>query len=379
MKKSLCLLLSVVLVMGLAACGGASQPAPAAQEVAAPTTQEGAAPAAQDDAPAASAQNGGPIRVGFAQKTLDSPYFVALVDAVERYTAQLGWEVTVLDAGDDILRESENMDALIAMGKDLIFLNSVDPIAAIPVINRAVDAGIGVINLDSGVGDGARHITTVYSDNLQNGRAVGLAYAAYIGNDDPIIGIILSGARGNVAGQERRTGLFAGIIEGRMGISEAEAWVLAEQFNDDLTNAGRAENADAGFVVAGQGWGAWTEEAGLEAAEDLITANPNLTAVLGENDQMLFGAMTALNNAGIDGVHIVAAADGALRAYDYIMQGRYFATGENSPWLVGRLGVDIARQILVDGVDPATFNPITMTEAVAVTIDNVQERYEFGF
>jgi ribose transport system substrate-binding protein len=313
------------------------------------------------------------------KKTVDSPYFVALVYAVERYAGELGWEVTVLTADDNIETESENMDALIAMNKDLIFLNSVDPLAAVPVINRAYDAGIRVINLDSGVDDAGRHITTVYSDNLQNGRHVGLAYAAYLGPTEPIVGIILSGMRGNVAGQERRTGLFAGIIEGRLGIPEAQAWELAEQFNTDLTNQGRAENAEAGFAVAGQGWGGWTEEAGLEAAEDLITANPNLTVVLGENDQMLFGAMTALTNAGIDGVHIVAAADGALRAYDYIRLGRYFGTGENSPWLVGRLGVEVARQILVDGVDPDTIPRITMTEAVAVTIDNVDERYEFGF
>jgi ribose transport system substrate-binding protein len=271
------------------------------------------------------------------------------------------------------------MDSLIAMGKDLIFLNSVDPLAAVPVIGRAADAGIGVINLDSGVDETARDITTVYSNNRQNGRQVGLAYAAYIGTEEPILGIILSGMRGNVAGQERRTGLFAGIIEGRLGIPEAQAWELAEEFNTELTNTGRAVNAEAGFTVAGQGWGGWTEEAGLVAAEDLITANPDLTVVLGENDQMLFGAMTALDNAGITGVDIVAAADGALRAYDYIRQGRYFGTGENSPWLVGRLGVEIARQILVDGVDPATIPRITMTEAVAVTIDNVDERYQFGF
>jgi ribose transport system substrate-binding protein len=304
---------------------------------------------------------------------------VALVSAVERYAGERGWDVTVLTADDNIERESENMDALIAMGKDLIFLNSVDPLAAVPVINRAVDAGIHVINLDSGVDDAANHVTTVYSDNLQNGRHVGLAYAAYIGDDDPIIGIILSGMRGNVAGQERRTGLFCGIIEGRTGVSEAEAWEMAIQFNTDLTNNGRAVNEEADFTVAGQGWGGWTVEAGLEAAEDLITANPNLTVALGENDQMLFGAMTALTNAGIEGVHIVAAADGAQRAYDYIREGRYFGTGENSPWLVGRRGVEVAESILVGGVDPATVQRITLTDAVAVTIDNVDERYEYGF
>src|SRR5690606_6476789 len=132
----------------------------------------------------------------------------------------------------------------------------------------------------------------------------------------------------------RRTGLFAGILEGKLGVSEEEAWKLAEEFEEELSSKGKATNEEAKFSVVGQGWGAWTEEEGLAAAEDLITANPDLTTVLGENDQMLFGAMTALENAGIEGVDMVAAADGAQKAFDLIKEGKYFATGLNSPYLV---------------------------------------------
>ena len=318
------------------------------------------------------------IRVGFAIKTQDSPYFVALVQAVQRYTAELGWECIALDAKSDTMKETENMETFITQKMDLIFLDCVDPDPCIPSINAAADAGIPVINLDSGVGEGAKDVTTVYSDNRQNGRAVGLAYAKKVG-DKETKAIILSGVKGNIAGQERRTGLFCGIIEGKIGIPEEEAWTLAEKFNQELTDNGKAVNAEAKFSVGGQGWGAWTEEAGLAAAEDLITANRDLNCVLGENDQMLFGAMTALENAGITGVDIVAAADGAKRAYDLIREGKYFGTGENSPWKVARKGVDIAKEILVDGKDPWSYPRISLTEAVGVTIENVDAHYEFGF
>lgn len=319
------------------------------------------------------------IKVGFAIKTQDSPYFVALVNAVKEYSQAEGWDITVLDANGDTMKEAENMDTFIAQGMDLIFLDSVEPDACIPSINKAADAGIGVINLDSGVGEGANDITTVYSDNKQNGRHVGLAYAEKMGTD-PIKSIILSGAKGNVAGDERRTGLFAGIIEGRTGVSEEEAWEAANAFDDELLSSGKATNADANFTVAGQGWGSWTSEDGLTAAEDLITANPDLTTVLGENDQMLFGAMIALENAGITGVDIVAAADGAKEAYDLIKEGTdYFATGENSPYKVAQLGVKIAKEILVDGKDMWSYDDITMTQPAAVTKENVDEYYEFGF
>ncbi|WP_316569168.1 substrate-binding domain-containing protein [Neobacillus sp. YIM B06451] len=326
----------------------------------------------------ASGKSDNEFKVGFAIKTQDSPYFVSLVNAVKEYGKAEGWKVTVLDANGDTAKEAENMETLIAQGMDLIFLDSVEPDAAVPSINKAADAEIPVINLDSGVGEGAKDVTTVYSDNKQNGRLVGLAYAEKMG-DEEIKAIILSGAKGNVAGDERRTGLFAGIIEGRTGVSEEEAWKQADALDDELGKKGKATHEAAKFTLAGQGWGAWTAEKGLTAAEDLITANQDLTTVLGENDQMLFGAMTALSNAGIEGVDIVAAADGAKEAYDLIKEGKYFATGENSPTKVAQLGVQIAKEILVDGKDPWGYPDISLTEPAAVTQENVDEYYEYGF
>ncbi|MDQ0271011.1 substrate-binding domain-containing protein [Cytobacillus purgationiresistens] len=318
------------------------------------------------------------LKIGFAIKTQDSPYFVSLVEAVEEYAKDEGWEVTVLDANGDTTKEIANMETFIAQGKDLIFLDAVEPDAVIPSINKAAEAGIGVINLDSGVGEGANNITTIYSDNKQNGRLVGLEYANKMGEEE-IVSIVLSGAKGNVAGTERRTGLFAGILEGRLGVSEEEAWGLADDFDSQLLSQGKAVNEEANFSVVGQGWGNWTAEEGLKAAEDLITANSNLTTVLGENDQMLFGAMTALKNANIENVEVVAAADGAIEAYDLIKEGKYFATGENSPFKVAKLGVQIAKEILVEGKDPDSYEDITLTEPAAVTKENVDEYYKHGF
>ncbi|AMQ07872.1 substrate-binding domain-containing protein [Sporosarcina psychrophila] len=318
------------------------------------------------------------FKVGFAIKTQDSPYFVSLVDAMKEYAKEEGWKLTVLDANGDTAKETENIETFIAQGMDLIYVDAIEPDSVVSSINKAAEAGIGVINLDSGVSDEAESITTIYSDNLQNGRLVGLAYAEKM-SDEEVVSIILSGAKGNVAGEERRTGLFAGILEGKLGVSEDEAWKLAADLEKQLTNEGKASNKEAKFSIVGQGWGAWTEQEGLKAAEDLITANPNLTTVLGENDQMLFGAMTALKNAGNDNVDIVAAADGAKEAYDLIKEGLYFATGENSPYKVAQLGIQIGKEILVDGKESKDYDKITLTKPAAVTKDNVDEYYEFGF
>lgn len=317
------------------------------------------------------------IKVGFVVKSQDSPYFVALAKSIEKQAKAEGWEVTVLDSNGDSMKEAENMDTFVSQKMDMIFLDCIEPDSAVASINKAADAGVNVINLDSGVGEGANDVTTVYSDNKQNGRLVGLAYAK--AHPEAIKSIILSGAKGNVAGTERRQGLFAGIIEEKLKVSEDEAWKLSAEFDKELTSKGKATNEKAEFSVVGQGWGNWTEEKGLSASEDLITANKDITTVLGENDQMLFGAMTALNNAGLKDVDIVAAADGAKAAYDKIKEGTYFATGENSPTKVGELGMKIAKEILIDKKDPKSYEDITLTEPAAVTKDNVDEFYDYGF
>lgn len=350
MKRSKLALIVLGLVFFLAACGGSDE---------------------ADDGEET-------FEVGFAIKTQDSPYFVALANAVEEYGEERGWDVTVLDAGNDTTVEQDNINTFVSQGKDLIFVDAIDPSSVVPAINAAADAGVPVINLDSGVDEDANDVTTVYSDNEQNGRLVGLEYGAEMG-DEEIIAILLSGMKGNVAGLERRTGLFAGIIEARTALSEEEAWEAAHEFESDLASSGRATNEDADFSVVGQGWGSWTEEEGLSAAEDLITANPDLTTALGENEQMLFGAMTALDNAGNSDVDLVSAADGAQEAMDLIRDGEYFATGLNSPILVAETGYEVAEQILVEGADPESIPDITLTEPAAITSENVDEYFDLGF
>ena len=318
------------------------------------------------------------FKVGYATKTLAGGYFVKLVEGIEQGCEALGWECVTMNADRDADTERANMEAMVSQGCDLIFLNCVDPDSAVANVKFCVDNGVPVIAVDGGCAEDADLITTVYSDNYQNGRMVGLAYAEKM-EGQPIKALMISGSKGDVAGYERRLGLFCGIIEGRAGITEDEAWDAADAIEQELIDTGKASNEDADFYILGQGWSGWSEDGGLQAAEDLITANPEITTILGENDDMVIGAGVAVTNAALENVDLVAAADGAQRAYDLIKEGKYFATGENSPILVGDLAVEVAREVLEDGKTKDDFERVTMTDAIAVTIDNVDERYDYGF
>ena len=79
------------------------------------------------------------------------------------------------------------------------------------------------------------------------------------GADTAIKGILLSGNKGSIAGEQRRQGLMAGIIMERTGCTEEEAWTAAKELDQQVISGGKGENADANFTIVGQGWGNWTE------------------------------------------------------------------------------------------------------------------------
>lgn len=342
---------------------------------------------------AAAEEDGGEskeFKIGIAMKTQDGPYFVALTKGLQEKCAELGLvesadDVVVLNANMDVAKQSENFETFISQKYDMVFCDAIDPDNVIADEQACYDAGIPVINVDSGVNDGSYCVTTVYSDNKQNGRLCGKSFAESMG-DEEIYSIMLSGEKGNVAGNERRQGLICGVLEQRLGISEDEAWKLTAEADDELLNKGSYTNEEAKFTIAGQGWGNWTVNDILDDANDLVVKTKDkLNTMFAENDQMLFGGMQAADDAGLTGIHYVAAADGAQEAYDYIngttecKSGEYYCTGENSPVQVAITATNIAKEILVDGKDPESYDEVTLTEAICVTKDNVDERYEFGF
>ena len=378
MKKSLFVVLSLVLIAAVFAGCGANTPSestPAATE--APVATE--APAVDEEPAVETAEGADSFRVGILFKTQNNPYFVDLSQKVQAYCEEAGFEVVGnQDAKQDLEAEFALMEQYVSQGVDLILWNPIDPKGSIAAADLCYEAGIPLIGIDN-LCQSENMTTTVYSDNKANGYAVGL----YVGNnyykDETINSILISGEKGNAVGQERRTGLMAGIIGSRAGLDEAAAWEAAEAMNQELTDKGQAYNEASDFYILGQGWGNWTSEEGLPAAEDLLVANASkVNLLLGENDNMLLGAMTAVENAGLmDQIWIAAAADGQKEAYELIKANtKYIATGLNAPPVIAKKAVEIAIDILVNGVDPESYELTTTTPPAAITIENVDEFYD---
>ncbi len=375
MKKNRVLWLVVVVLMAaFAFTGCAPAQTPVSEETKAPSTQESSPEVADEET---KAEESPVVKVGIAMKTLDNPYFIVLADTLKALCEERGWEVTLLDAKNDISEEVKNIETLNSLNMDLVFLDSIDSVSCIPAIKEGKAAGIPTIVVDSGIDESSGAAVCVMCAHKDNGVEVG-KYCAKTFGDEEIVAAQLTGTKGHPYGQMRRAGIYAGIMAVRLGLSDEDAYERALVFDQQLTDTGKARDEEAKLTITGQGFGGWTADGGLPAMEDLLVANPNINAVFGENDNMLLGAMTALKNAGkLEDVSIFASADGQKEAYELIMNNTsYKATGENDPEKIALKAVDFAKQIIEDGVDPYSFDLYQTTEAICVSIENVDKFYD---
>ena len=291
-------------------------------------------------------------KIGISMKTLDAPYFAAQEVSAKKHAEELGCEVITADAQNDLNKQIADVEDMVAQGIGALIVNPRDSKGMVPAVNAASAAGVKVFVIDSTLDPSANFVTLVQSSNGQNGMLVGQWLADQTKGTDLKIAL-LSGDKGNEVGQERRLGVLAGLLEGQ------------------LKNEGRAR-----FEIVGQGWGLWGHEGGLKAMEDMLVANPDINVVLGENDSMVLGAKKALEQAGrLDGVMLLAAADGQKEALEMIKEGGYGATGLNDPAIVASTAVDLAKKA-IDGELSADTSKITYTTPMAITKDNVDQYYK---
>ena len=163
MKKFLAMILALVMVLSLAACGGSS--APAATE--APKAD---APAAE--APAADAAIEGKT-VGVAMPTQSSERWINDGANMKKQLEALGYKVELQYAEDDVQMQVSQIENMIASGVDCLVIASIDSVALTGVEAQAKEAGIPIIAYDRLLMDTDAVSYYASFDNEGVGRAIG--------------------------------------------------------------------------------------------------------------------------------------------------------------------------------------------------------------
>jgi ribose transport system substrate-binding protein len=298
MKKLVAVLMLSFSMVAFGACGTADQapaPAPAPEAGAPAAVTPAAAPGASGHAVIPNVQD---LVVGFSIKNMHNPYLIAMNATMEEMRDYFGYELITLNAGGDAVTQQMQVEDLIARGVDVIVMDAQDPVATIAISEYIASHNIPLFLMNATVDPASIFVTLIQSNNTGLGSAVGEWVADQM-NEYIRIGL-LAGNPGNMVGFARRTGFIMGLTERQL-----------ERFNS--TN----------FLVRTMGWGNWSAELGMEAAEDMLVAAPDINVIFAENDGMAMGAIMAVRNAGREGQVLVVGIDGMRDALEMIEEGVY--------------------------------------------------------
>lgn len=255
---------------------------------------------------AAFAEEAKPLKIGLTMQTLNGAYFAAQEETFRKLCEEKGYEYVTADANGDINTELANVENFITQGCNVIIINPVHADGSVGATQVCQEAGVPVFIMDNSISVEAEYVSMVQSDNYTLGTLVGADIAKHFGKDEINIGL-LSGNVGNTLGLARRSGTLTGIVEGQL-----------ERYGEAKIN------------VVTQGWGAWNQADGQRAAEDMLTAAPEINCIFAENDDMALGAREACLAIGRDDI-VICGADGNKTMYGLIKEGGMLATGRNDP------------------------------------------------
>ncbi|KRA47721.1 sugar ABC transporter substrate-binding protein [Devosia sp. Root635] len=280
-----------------------------------------------------------PVKIGFITK-FPVEFYSTMEEAAKAYaTAHPDVEIIYGQgaSGTDIEGQIALIESMVTQGVQGIAITPVDPTVA-PALDRAIEAGIKIVLMDNDIPDWMGKAALATTDNYNAGKLAG-EYLKTVLKDGDTLGI-LEGVPGVPALDDRVTGMLKGLAGG------PDVQIVGK----NSTNC--------------------TQELGVSAAEDLLTANPDLKAIYAACGPPAVGASQAIENAGIANDAIVLVGfDACCGEIDKIVSGQEDATVAQYPAKMGELGVDT----LVRAIRGETVELLVDTGAGLVTAENVAD------
>ena len=275
MKKILALLLAVCMMFGMAACGGTSDDK-----------------AASDDK-----TDGGADKktIALVPPAMISPYYKSVISGAEEACDKLGIELKTLapESESDYASQVQIVEDMITQGVDGIILCAINSDAIVAAVKKANEAEIPVIMF-----------------NTQNELAGG-EVACYVRYDQYEAGGKVCDFVAEQFGEDLKVAIVEGLPSDH----------TTERMGGFVDKA--AEKYPNIKVVASQA-GDWEREKGMNAAANMLQANPDIDVIFALCDEMGLGAVQAVKEAGSDAK--VVSFDGNPNAVASIQAGDWVST-----------------------------------------------------
>jgi ribose transport system substrate-binding protein len=348
--KRIALAASVVLALGVTACGGSdSSDDEGSASVAAETTAATTGGSGGDGG-----GSGGTVKIAFSAPAADHGWMAAITRNARAEAEALGdVDFQLAEGATDSAGQADQIETLINGRPDALVILPNEGDALTPVAQRATAAGIPVINVDR----------EFDSEN---------AFRTFIGGDNYGIGW----QAGNYFADELRCDGNVVEIQGIAGISVTE--LRTQGFADAIRQRCRD-----GIRIVAQQPADFLPDRGLAVMETILQAQDDIDAVYTHDDDMAEGVVAAIENANRQDEMFLTGAGGSRAAMERIKEGGlYRATFLYNPSMSAsavRLARLIARdEGLQDLVEPEVPSRIQVP-ATAVTRENVDQLMELGF
>lgn len=342
MKKVIALALTLLLCVScLYGCAAKDSATPDGSNDAASTetTNDAAAPAETKDSTASSDPD---YTFALIVMDLSNPFFATMVDAAKAYSEAHNIELLVTDGTGDSSVQIAAMENYITMKVDGIAIMPVDGEALNDVVGQATSAGIPVITHSNKCANCTVYACPTDMDmGLAQGGATGKWIADTFGTEEKVYYAILDQSSSpNVINR------VAGIKEG-----------IAQY----------APNAECAMQVDG-----YTAEMAMEAAENIMTAHPEVVALCCINDSGALGAYEAvMAMSGIDYENFwIAGVDGTPDACKLIAADTIFhCSVDNAPAYFG----EYFQELLIEALNGKTWDADIDLPVTPITIENVAD------
>jgi inositol transport system substrate-binding protein len=287
---------------------------------------------------------GARIKIGYLNSNDNDTWLSYLKDEFTAYfNDKPQYQLLFENGTEDVLRQNDQANAMIVQGVKALVVNPINTGAVEPITKAAAEAKIPLIYVNRNPYKDGNFPPNVY----------------YVGSDSVIAGRLQMEEMGKVLGGKGNVVII-------MGMLSTEAAIDRTRGVEEII----AEKYPAVKVLAKE-TGNWARDQGLTVAQNMLTAYPDLQAILSNNDEMALGALEAIRTAGRTGI-VVMGTDGTPDAYAAVRDGRMAATVLQDASGQGRGAADYAHRLM----SGEKLESINWVPYVLVNKDNLSQYYK---
>ena len=278
--------------------------------------------------------DGETVTIGLITKTDTNPFFVKMKEGAEAKAEELGAELQSF-AGEfdgDNEAQVEAVEQLIAQGAQGILITPSDSAAIVPSLDKAREAGLLVVALDTQTDPPDAADVTFATDNFLAGQLIGQWAKATLGDTPAKIAMLDLNPDQVSVDVQRDQGFLDGF-----GIDVGDETQIGDESDPQIVGHDVTDGSPEG---------------GRTAMENLLQKDPSINLVYTINEPAAEGAYEAVKAAGKEGDITIVSIDGGCPGVESVQAGSIGATSMQFPLLMAEEGVQAVVDFAESGEKP---------------------------